>query len=211
MQEIADELNVKRFEVVASLEGLLVVPGRPELPARSARALGKLIAAREGAARARRRRRGAARVRRARVASTLDVDGDDGELEPDDVEIRAEQHEELALAQDGPHAVALDLTLDDDLRAEGTARELSRAINDLRKANGFEITDRITRRATTRPATLRRRRRAPPRLDHGRGARDRASTVERRAARARAADATIDGEPVWLDAAPALSAPTPCG
>ena len=41
-------------------------------------------------------------------------------LEPDDVEIRAEQHEDLALAQDGPHAVALDLTLDDELRAEGS-------------------------------------------------------------------------------------------
>ena len=46
-------------------------------------------------------------------------------------------------AQDGRYAVALDLTLDDDLRAEGQARELSRAINDLRKENGFEISDRI--------------------------------------------------------------------
>jgi len=74
----------------------------------------------------------------------LDVDGETVTLEPDDVEIRAEQHEELALEQDGHYAVALDLTLDDDLRAEGKARELSRAINDLRKARGFEISDRIT-------------------------------------------------------------------
>jgi len=73
----------------------------------------------------------------------LDVDGERVVLQPDDVDIRAEQHEELALAQDGRYAVALDLTLDDDLRAEGQARELSRAINDLRKANGFEISDRI--------------------------------------------------------------------
>jgi isoleucyl-tRNA synthetase len=73
----------------------------------------------------------------------LDVDGEVVRLEPDDVEIRAEQHEELALAQDGHYAVALDLTLDDDLRAEGKARELSRAINDLRKSSGFEISDRI--------------------------------------------------------------------
>src|SRR5262249_11769398 len=64
--------------------------------------------------------------------------------EPSDVEIRAEQHEELSLAQDGPHAVALDLTLDDDLRAEGLARETIRAINDLRKAEGFALADRIT-------------------------------------------------------------------
>ena len=73
----------------------------------------------------------------------LDVDGEVVRLEPDDVEIRAEQHEELALEQDGRYAVALDLTLDDDLRAEGRARELSRAINDLRKARGFDISDRI--------------------------------------------------------------------
>jgi isoleucyl-tRNA synthetase len=73
----------------------------------------------------------------------VDIDGETVRLEPGDVEIRAEQHEELALAQDGRYAVALDLTLDDDLRAEGQARELSRAINDLRKANGYEISDRI--------------------------------------------------------------------
>ena len=51
---------------------------------------------------------------------------------------------DLALAQDGPHAVALDLTLDDDLRAEGMARELSRALNELRKEQGLRIADRIT-------------------------------------------------------------------
>jgi isoleucyl-tRNA synthetase len=65
-------------------------------------------------------------------------------LAPGDVEIRAEQHEDLTLAQDGPHAVALDLTLDDDLRAEGLARELIRALNDLRRATGFALADRIT-------------------------------------------------------------------
>ena len=83
----------------------------------------------------------------------LDVDGEIVRLEPGDVEIRAEQHEELALAQDGGHAVALDLTLDDDLRAEGKARELSRAINELRKTNGFDISDRIAVRYARRPAS----------------------------------------------------------
>ncbi len=83
---------------------------------------------------------------------TLDVDGEEVKLEPDDVEIRAEQHEDLTLAQDGPHAVALDLTLDDDLRAEGIAREIIRAVNDRRKADGFALADRIAveLRSTTR-------------------------------------------------------------
>ena len=65
------------------------------------------------------------------------------ELGPEDVEIRAEEHEEFALAQEGPYAVALDLALDEDLRLEGLARELVRALNDHRKALGLEIADRV--------------------------------------------------------------------
>ena len=64
-------------------------------------------------------------------------------LTADDVEVRAERHEDFALAEDDGWAVALDLELDDDLRLEGLARELVRALNDLRKAAGFEIADRI--------------------------------------------------------------------
>jgi len=139
--EVAEELNVKRFEVVATLEGLLsyrVVPNFRVLGPR----LGKLVprvkellAAVDGAA-----------VQRAfdeQGHFDLDVDGETVSLDPTEVEIRAEQHEDLALAQDGRYAVALDLTLDDELRDEGKARELSRAINDLRKTKQFEISDRI--------------------------------------------------------------------
>ncbi len=64
-------------------------------------------------------------------------------LDPDDVEVRAESHEELALAQDAGYAVAIDTTVDDELRAEGIARDLIRLLNDQRKADGFEIADRI--------------------------------------------------------------------
>jgi isoleucyl-tRNA synthetase len=142
VQEIADELNVKRFEVVTSLEGLLsyrVVPNFKALGPRVGKSINRvkeLLTKIDGA-----------EVRRAfdeRWSFDLGVDGRTVTLGPDDVEIRAEQHEELALAQDGPHAVALDLTLDDDLRAEGAAREFSRVLNDLRKAKGFKISDRIS-------------------------------------------------------------------
>jgi isoleucyl-tRNA synthetase len=141
VEEIATELNVKVFEVVESLEGLLdyrVVPKFKVLGPRVGKLMPQVKAALEAA--------DGAEVRR--VLDTegvwrLQVDGTDVEIGPDDVEIRAEQHEELALAQDGPHAVALDLTLDDELRAEGVARELVRVINDQRKAERFEIADRI--------------------------------------------------------------------
>ena len=57
--------------------------------------------------------------------------------------MRADRHQDFALAEDGSWAVALDLELDDELRQEGTAREVVRAVNDLRKAVGLELSDRI--------------------------------------------------------------------
>ena len=141
VQEIADELNVKRFEVVTTLEGLLSYKVSPNFRALGPR-VGKLI----NRVKALLALVDGAEVQRAfdeHGAFELDVDGETVRLEPDDVEIRAEQHEELALAQDGKYAVALDLTLDDELRSEGKARELSRAINELRKSSGFDISDRI--------------------------------------------------------------------
>ena len=50
----------------------------------------------------------------------IDVDGTAVKLEPDDVEVRATSHEELALAQDGGIAVALDTRVDHELQARGT-------------------------------------------------------------------------------------------
>ena len=65
-------------------------------------------------------------------------------LSADDVELRATRHQDYALAEEGGWAVALDLTLDDDLRAEGLARELVRGLNDLRKEVGLAIADRVS-------------------------------------------------------------------
>src|SRR5581483_5494466 len=64
-------------------------------------------------------------------------------LTADDVELRADQHADFALASEGAWAVALDLEVDDALRIEGTARELVRALNQVRKDAGLSITDRI--------------------------------------------------------------------
>jgi isoleucyl-tRNA synthetase len=74
---------------------------------------------------------------------TVMVDGEPVVLAASELEVRAEEHEEFALTQDGPYAVALDLAVDDELRLEGLARELARAVNDHRKATGLEIADRI--------------------------------------------------------------------
>jgi isoleucyl-tRNA synthetase len=139
--EVADALNVKRLEPVATLEGLLdysVVPNFRRLGPKVGKLVPRvkeLLAAADGAA-----------VRRALEADgryALDVDGTVVELDAEDVEVRASSHEELALAQEGATAVALDTTVDHPLRLEGLARELVRALNDQRKAAGLEIADRI--------------------------------------------------------------------
>ncbi len=139
--EIADALNVKALELVVSLEGLLdytVTPNFAVLGPKAGKllpAVKQLLAAVDGAA-----------VRTALDRDgvyALDVNGTRVTLAPDDVQIRAASHEELALAQDGPRAVAIDTALTPALRREGLAREVVRALNDHRKASGLAIADRI--------------------------------------------------------------------
>jgi isoleucyl-tRNA synthetase len=142
VEEIATELNVKAFEVVTTLEGLLDYRVEANFKALGPR-VGPLMPKVKAALAV----VDGAELRRAFDTNgvwTLQVDSTEVEIGPDDVKIVAQQHEELALAQDGPRAVALDLSLDDDLRAEGMARELVRIINDTRKLDGFEIADRIS-------------------------------------------------------------------
>jgi isoleucyl-tRNA synthetase len=141
VREIADELNVKSVEPVQDLEGLLdyaVVPNfralGPRLGPRMPR-VRELLTGADGAA-----------IRRAfeqHGEYRVDVDGEEVVIGPDDVEIRAAAHEELAVVQDGPVAVALDTSIDEDLRLEGLARELVRALNDLRKERGLDLADRV--------------------------------------------------------------------
>jgi isoleucyl-tRNA synthetase len=140
--QVAEELNVKALEVVSSLEGLITYSVVPNF-----RALGPRLGPRLPGLKAALAVTDGATVRQALEETgrfVVEVDGETIELGTDDVEVRATEHEELALAQDGPYAVALDLALDENLRLEGLARELARALNDHRKAIGLAIADRIT-------------------------------------------------------------------
>jgi isoleucyl-tRNA synthetase len=64
-------------------------------------------------------------------------------LAPDEVEILATPRPGTAVAHDEGLVVVIDTELTDDLRAEGDARELQRAIQDLRKDAGLALDDRI--------------------------------------------------------------------
>ena len=65
-------------------------------------------------------------------------------LQPTDVEISAEDIPGWSVATKGSLTVALDITISDDLKKEGQAREFINRIQNLRKDSGFELTDRIT-------------------------------------------------------------------
>ena len=64
-------------------------------------------------------------------------------LERSDVEITSQDIEGWLVANEGALTVALDVTINDDLKQEGIARELVNRIQNLRKDSGFEVTDRI--------------------------------------------------------------------
>ncbi|MCB0433350.1 MAG: class I tRNA ligase family protein, partial [Mangrovimonas sp.] len=60
-----------------------------------------------------------------------------------DVEISSQDIEGWLVANEGGFTVALDVTINDELKGEGIARELVNRIQNLRKDSGFEVTDRI--------------------------------------------------------------------
>ena len=73
----------------------------------------------------------------------INVDGQDLTVEAVDVDIISEDIPGWLVGNDGNLTVALDITLTDELRNEGMARELVNRIQNIRKKSGLEITDRI--------------------------------------------------------------------
>ena len=74
---------------------------------------------------------------------TVDINGKSVTLAPEDVEITSQDIEGWLVASSGSLTVALDVTLTDELKKEGIARELVNRIQNLRKDSGFEVTDKI--------------------------------------------------------------------
>ncbi len=79
----------------------------------------------------------------AAAETVLDMGNEKIIVTPADFEITSEDMPGWLVAAEGKLTVALDITLTDDLRAEGMARELINRIQNIRKDAGFEVTDRI--------------------------------------------------------------------
>ena len=74
----------------------------------------------------------------------LDINGEEIEIQLSDVEILTEDIPGWLISTIGQITVALDITITDDLKAEGIARELINRIQNIRKEKQFEVTDKIS-------------------------------------------------------------------
>jgi isoleucyl-tRNA synthetase len=71
------------------------------------------------------------------------VAGREHTLSADDLLLSMRAPEGYSVEREGAHAVALDLTIDEDLRAEGRSREIVHAVQNARKNAGLAVEDRI--------------------------------------------------------------------
>ena len=74
---------------------------------------------------------------------TIVISGNNVNLTIQDVEISSQDIEGWLVANSNGITVALDITISDELRKEGIARELVNRIQNIRKDSGFEVTDKI--------------------------------------------------------------------
>ncbi|HEY3019221.1 MAG TPA: isoleucine--tRNA ligase [Solirubrobacteraceae bacterium] len=140
-EAVRDELNVKELRFVERADELGSYEIKPNFRAlgprfgkqmpRVAAAIASLEAAHVAAA-----------VREERPIG-INVDGAEHVLQPDDLLLAMKPLEGYQVEREGAHAVALELSLDDDLRREGLAREVVRAVQETRKRAGLEVSDRI--------------------------------------------------------------------
>src|SRR3990170_6195249 len=81
----------------------------------------------------------------------ISINGEEIELGKEDIEIFSEDIPGWQVASEDGITVALDVNLDDELIAEGTARELVNRIQNLRKSTGLNVTDRINASVEEKP------------------------------------------------------------
>ena len=74
---------------------------------------------------------------------SLDLENKSIILQLEEVEITSQDIEGWLVASSGTLTVALDITINDDLKKEGIARELVNRIQNIRKESGFDVTDKI--------------------------------------------------------------------
>ncbi len=139
---VQDELNVKQVTFATKMSDLVtyrLVPDGEKLGPRLRNQFPAVRAALESI----KDPVEAVRRLRADLPIEVEVDGRTVELSSDEVHIREEPREGLAVASEHGVTVALDIKLTRGLLAEGLARDVVRRVQSLRKEADFELDDRI--------------------------------------------------------------------
>ena len=137
---IKHEVNVKEVELLEDASDILVKQIKPNF-----KALGPRFGKDMKAVSALIQQFNADDIKKIEQNGVLDVEVNEKNitLELADVEITSQDIEGWLVANEGSLTVALDVTISEDLRKEGIARELVNRIQNLRKDSGYEVTDRI--------------------------------------------------------------------
>ncbi len=138
---ILNEVNVKELKFVDNSEGILVKKVKPDfkkLGPRYGRIMKQLAA-------------GIQQMDQATILAfekagtwTLNIEGQEAVIDLSDVDIISEDIPGWLVANEDLLTVALDITVTDELRKEGLARELVNRVQNLRKSSGLAITDKIS-------------------------------------------------------------------
>ena len=135
------ETNVKNLKIVNNEDGVLVKRVKPDF-----KKLGKKLGKQMKAA-----AKAISELSQADIAALerdgfieLSLDGEASRIEVADVEIISEDIPGWLVANDGALTVALDMSITDELRREGIARDIINRVQNIRKDRDYDITDRIT-------------------------------------------------------------------
>ncbi len=138
---VREELNVHALRFVSEADELGEVELKPNYRSLGPRfgsrmpAVASAVAGLDGAR--------AVATLRAGGSVGIELDGENHGLAADDLLVTMRPLEGYQVQREGVHAVALDVELDEALRAEGRARDIVRAVQTARQAAGLEVSDRI--------------------------------------------------------------------
>ncbi|PVX52231.1 isoleucyl-tRNA synthetase [Balneicella halophila] len=147
---ILSEVNVKEIEYLTDASNILVKSIKPNFKTLGPK-YGKMMKQIAGAI---------AKLTQEEIAAfeknskfDLEVETENLPLTLEDVEIVSEDIPGWLVANEGALTVALDITITDDLRNEGIARELVNRIQNIRKESGFDVTDKVNISISTHEVT----------------------------------------------------------
>ena len=139
-QLILSEVNVKEMKFVENTAGILVKRIKPDFKKLGPR-YGKIM--KPLAAAIQQMSQDDINAFENAGSFALKVNDQDVQLDRADVEIISEDIPGWLVANEGRLTVALDITVTEELRKEGLARELVNRVQNLRKSSGFDITDKV--------------------------------------------------------------------